>query len=288
MNDKKMLEKNFQEQRIDKSLIAKEVLKWSIGIIIISGLAYLIVFGGILSASLDSENATIPMNDFILLNIYLMLFICVIPTITIVLIVRTYMGKFIETFKFKLTNSHLEIKHSVLTKHRVTIPYSRIQNINIVNGVFDRIFNIYTVIVETAGKSGMGAHGQQMGKPEGYIPGLKDPFKFETQLKQILDKYNVFPSGLEDKIFKPQELAFDNFISYILSKMRDRDDLLKTNIKELRENKNITSKDLAAKIGVKSETIELLEAGRYTPSLSLAYKIARELNCKIEDLFLFE
>ena len=70
--------------------------------------------------------------------------------------------------------------------------------------------------------------------------------------------------------------------------MRDRDDLLKTNIKDLREKHNLTSANLAAKVGVKSETIELLEAGRYTPSLSLAYKIARELKSKIEDLFLFE
>ena len=104
----------------------------------------------------------------------------------------------------------------------------------------------------------------------------------------MLDKYSVLPSGLEEKVFKPQELAFDNFISYIISKMRDRDDLLKTNVKEIKEKQNLTTAGLADKVGVKNETIELLEAGRYTPSLSLAYKIARELKCKIEDLFQFD
>ena len=38
-------------------------------------------------------------------------------------------------------------------------------------------------------------------------------------------KYSAVPSGLEDKIFKPEELAFDNFISYILSKMREGEKL---------------------------------------------------------------
>ncbi|GAI57517.1 unnamed protein product, partial [marine sediment metagenome] len=178
-------------------------------------------------------------------------------------------------------------KHGIWTKHRATIPFSRIQNINIVNGLFDRIFGLYTVKIETAGGSAYTQAAKGYGRPEGYIPGIKDPFTFEKELKQMLDKYNVLPSGLEDKIFKPQELAFDNFISYVLTKLRDKDDLLENRIKELRENQNLSKLDLAEKVGVKKETIEQLESGRYTPSLSLAYKIAKELKVRIEDLFKF-
>ncbi|MCK4688391.1 MAG: helix-turn-helix transcriptional regulator, partial [Candidatus Lokiarchaeota archaeon] len=42
---------------------------------------------------------------------------------------------------------------------------------------------------------------------------------------------------------------------------------------------------LAEKVGVPIQTINYLEEGRYNPSLTLAYKIAEVLNCRIEDLF---
>jgi putative transcriptional regulator len=60
---------------------------------------------------------------------------------------------------------------------------------------------------------------------------------------------------------------------------------LKTSIKELREDLNLTAAKLAEIVGVPIQTINYLEEGRYNPSLTLAYKIAQALNCKIEDLF---
>ncbi|MHA1380810.1 MAG: PH domain-containing protein [Candidatus Helarchaeota archaeon] len=286
-----MSEKYFQEHGIDKALIKKESLKAFLISVLICTVAIIIVILSALGADNDPENwlHRYPPGFLMYLGISLTIFVGIIPVTTIVLIVRTYMTKFVNSFKFKLTSSHLEIRQGVFTKNKATVPYSRIQNINTVNGIFDRIYNLHTVLIETAGFSMGSAQGQSgFGKPEGYIPGLKDPFKFEAELKQMLDKYSVLPSGLEEKIFKPQELAFDNFVSYILTKMRDKDDLLKTNIVELREKQKLSTEDLAQKVGVKNETIVLLEAGRYTPSLSLAYRIARELGCKIEDLFIFE
>ena len=100
----------------------------------------------------------------------------------------------------------------------------------------------------------------------------------------MMTKYSQIPSGLDDKIFKPEELAFDNFISYILSKMREGEHL-KTTIKEKREAANLTAAGLAEKVGVPIQTIKFLEEGRYNPSLTLAYRIADVLQCKLEDLF---
>ena len=60
----------------------------------------------------------------------------------------------------------------------------------------------------------------------------------------MMIKFSAIPSGLEDNIFKPEELAFDNFISYILSKMREGEKL-KTSIKELREKVNLSAAQLA-------------------------------------------
>ncbi len=59
-------------------------------------------------------------------------------------------------------------------------------------------------------------------------------------------------------------------------------------MKELREKIGITQEALADKVDVTRQTILFLEKGKYNPSLRLAYKISRQLNAKIEDVFSFE
>jgi len=63
---------------------------------------------------------------------------------------------------------------------------------------------------------------------------------------------------------------------------------MRTKIKELREKRNLTQEALAEKVDVTRQTILFLEKGKYNPSLRLAYKIAKVLNSKIEDVFSFE
>lgn len=54
---------------------------------------------------------------------------------------------------------------------------------------------------------------------------------------------------------------------------------------EIRKEKSVTQKDLADKIGVKRQFISNIEREKIMPSLRLAYKIAKELNVCICDLF---
>ena len=59
-------------------------------------------------------------------------------------------------------------------------------------------------------------------------------------------------------------------------------------IKELRKKDKVTQDELALAVGVTRQTIISLENGRYNASLQLAHKIARYINLKIEDVFIFE
>lgn len=59
-------------------------------------------------------------------------------------------------------------------------------------------------------------------------------------------------------------------------------------MKELREEHHLTQEQLAQRVGVRRETILFLEKGKYNPSLKLAYDIAKALDSKIEDVFIFE
>ena len=64
---------------------------------------------------------------------------------------------------------------------------------------------------------------------------------------------------------------------------------LKNQIRKLRlENGQITQQQLADKVGVTRQTIIAIEAGNYSPSLTLAFEIAKAFNVPIEDVFQYE
>jgi putative transcriptional regulator len=62
---------------------------------------------------------------------------------------------------------------------------------------------------------------------------------------------------------------------------------MQTKISELRKKIGMTQEELAEKCEVTRQTIISLEAGRYNPSLLLAWKISRALGQKhVEDVFI--
>ena len=64
---------------------------------------------------------------------------------------------------------------------------------------------------------------------------------------------------------------------------------LKNQIRRLRfNNGEMTQQELADKAGVTRQTIIAIEAGKYSPSLTLAFKIATALGVRIEDVFQYE
>jgi putative transcriptional regulator len=63
---------------------------------------------------------------------------------------------------------------------------------------------------------------------------------------------------------------------------------MKNNIKVFRAKENITQEHLAVTLGVYRQTIIAIEKGKYVPSLTLAFKIARFFNVGVEDIFEFE
>ncbi|WP_181686907.1 helix-turn-helix transcriptional regulator [Halorhabdus salina] len=58
-----------------------------------------------------------------------------------------------------------------------------------------------------------------------------------------------------------------------------------TTIKKCREDAGLTQAELADRVGVTRQTILYVEKGEYNPSLELAWRIAREFDAEIEDVF---
>lgn len=64
------------------------------------------------------------------------------------------------------------------------------------------------------------------------------------------------------------------------------DSLISNNIRKLRFNHGeMTQQALADLVGVTRQTIIALEAAKYSPSLELAFRIARVFNTTVEEVF---
>ena len=57
-------------------------------------------------------------------------------------------------------------------------------------------------------------------------------------------------------------------------------------LRELRDVKGWSQGELAERLDVSRQTVNALEAGKYDPSLPLAFRIARLFGLRIEDVFL--
>ena len=60
--------------------------------------------------------------------------------------------------------------------------------------------------------------------------------------------------------------------------------MIKNRIKEYRARYDMKQEELAARVGVRRETIGNLEKGKYNPSLVLAWNIAKVFGVTIEEL----
>ena len=63
---------------------------------------------------------------------------------------------------------------------------------------------------------------------------------------------------------------------------------LVNSIKELRENRGLTQKELGEKVGVSRQAINAIETGKFDPSIWLAYDLAKYFDSDIEKIFDFE
>ena len=64
--------------------------------------------------------------------------------------------------------------------------------------------------------------------------------------------------------------------------------MIKNRLREFRAKHDMKQEELAARVGVRRETIGNLEKGKYNPSLVLAWNIAKVFGVLIEEIFTVE
>lgn len=63
---------------------------------------------------------------------------------------------------------------------------------------------------------------------------------------------------------------------------------LKNRLKEYRAKAGVNQSDMGKLVGVSRQTISMIERGDYSPSVTLALKIARYFGVHVEDIFQYE
>lgn len=63
---------------------------------------------------------------------------------------------------------------------------------------------------------------------------------------------------------------------------------MKNHLVHFRKKYGLSQDRLAEKLGVSRQTIISIEKGKYSPSLPLAFQLARTFNTTIEELFIYE
>ncbi|MDE7365945.1 MAG: helix-turn-helix transcriptional regulator [Lachnospiraceae bacterium] len=63
---------------------------------------------------------------------------------------------------------------------------------------------------------------------------------------------------------------------------------LHNHLKEYRARLGVNQQELGCMVGTSRQTISQIERGDYSPSVTLALKIAKVCNAKVEDIFAYE
>lgn len=86
-----------------------------------------------------------------------------------------------KLYRFELTELGFKKEYGVIWKKYVTIPYDRIQNVDINRGIVARLLGLSDLHIQTAGSSVYGAYGHAS---EGRLPGLsvKDAEQLRDEL----------------------------------------------------------------------------------------------------------
>ncbi|MGE7624198.1 helix-turn-helix transcriptional regulator [Viridibacillus sp. NPDC096237] len=64
--------------------------------------------------------------------------------------------------------------------------------------------------------------------------------------------------------------------------------MLRNRVKELRARHSFSQSELGNRVGVTRQTIGFIEKGEFSPSVTLALKLATELQIKVDELFWLE
>jgi len=96
-----------------------------------------------------------------------------IPIFIYLIFIEIYARMSYNRWKYKFNPYELKIEHGIIWKKYTSIPYERVQNVEIKRGLLARMLGYSTLDIETAGRSsGWGRSRNKKYMSEGHIPAV--------------------------------------------------------------------------------------------------------------------
>jgi membrane protein YdbS with pleckstrin-like domain len=92
--------------------------------------------------------------------------------VVIAVLVFVFSNLWHNNWFYELTDSEIKIHYGIISKTYKTIPYTKIQNVDVHQGLIERIFGLASVNIHTAGYAGFAGYGggRTISLAEGVIP----------------------------------------------------------------------------------------------------------------------
>jgi len=100
-----------------------------------------------------------------------------------------------NAYKYELTEDAFKKEHGVIWKRYVSVPYERIQNVDIHRGILARILGLSDLMIQTAGYAGGGGRHGMGREPEGRLPGVSRE-KAEQLREELIRRAKGTKQGL--------------------------------------------------------------------------------------------
>lgn len=98
-------------------------------------------------------------------------------------------------WRYQLTEDAYKSERGIIFKRYVSIPYERIQNVDIYRGILDRLLGLSDLQIQTAGYGAAGGHGLRGFGSEGRLPGLSKE-KAEEMREELIRRAKGGKSGV--------------------------------------------------------------------------------------------
>ncbi|NOX97718.1 MAG: PH domain-containing protein [Nitrospirae bacterium] len=101
--------------------------------------------------------------------------LCLVGWLIFMSLILLWIPAFYKSLEYIIDSDSVKMRQGVFWRKRVTVPYAKITNIDVTQGPVQRMFNIGTIHIQTAGAGGpQGAHAELKLVGVRDLDGLKD------------------------------------------------------------------------------------------------------------------
>jgi hypothetical protein len=128
--------------------------------------------------------------------------LCVVGWLILGSLILLWIPAFYKSLEYVIDSDSVKMKKGVFWKKRVTVPFTKITNLDVTQGPVQRVFDIGTIHVQTAG-----AGGPQGAQAELKLLGVRDLDEVKDTIMERVRGYTILrPDEVKEKVVDESDL----------------------------------------------------------------------------------